>query len=59
MEVHNIRFYNYLPSMTVWQACSQCDNVLLYTNFGATYYASQIQYNNIQGPYFNMLGLKR
>ncbi len=45
--------------MTVWQACSKCDNLLLYTNFGATYFASKISYNNIQGAIYNMLGLKR
>ena len=45
--------------MTVWQACSKCDNILLYTNFGATYYASNILYQGISGAYYNMLGLKR
>lgn len=45
--------------MTVWQACSKCDNVLLYTNFGANYYASNILYQGINGPFYNMLGLKR
>lgn len=45
--------------MTVWQACSKCDNLLLYTNFGATYYASNIKYTNIAGSYYHMLGLKR
>ncbi len=45
--------------MTVWQACSKCDNILLYTNFGAAYYTSQIQYSNIYGDYLDMLGLKR
>ena len=45
--------------MTVWQACSKCDNLLLYTNFGATYYTSQIQYSAINGKFLNMLGLKR
>lgn len=45
--------------MTVWQACSKCDNLLLYTNFGATYYASKITYSNINGAFYNMLGLKR
>lgn len=45
--------------MTVWQACSKCDQIKLYTNFGATYYASQISYQGINGAYYNMLGLKR
>jgi hypothetical protein len=45
--------------MTVWQACSKCDNLLLYTNFGATYYASKISYSGIYGAFYNMLGLKR
>ena len=45
--------------MTVWQACSKCDNLLLYTNFGAIYYASNIKYTNIDGSYYHMLGLKR
>jgi hypothetical protein len=45
--------------MTVWQACSKCDNVLLYTNFGATYFASKISYTNINGGFYDMLGLKR
>lgn len=45
--------------MTVWQACSKCDHVLLYTNFGAAYFTSQIQYSGITGKFLNMLGLKR
>jgi hypothetical protein len=45
--------------MTVWQACSKCNNVKLYTNLGAVYSASNIKYTNIQGKYYNMLGLKR
>jgi hypothetical protein len=45
--------------MTVWQTCSKCDNLLLYTNFGATYFASKIQYSDIDGSFFNMLGLKK
>ena len=55
----NIRFYDFTAGMTVWQACSKCDNLLLYTNFGASYYASQISYQNIKGGYYDMLGLKR
>lgn len=31
----------------------------MYTNFGATYFASQISYNNVNGDFYNMLGLKR
>jgi len=59
MDFDNIRFYEFTSDMTVWQACSKCDNLLIYTNFGATYYASNIQYTNIAGSYYNMLGLKR
>lgn len=59
MAVDNIRFYEFTADMTVWQSCSKCDNLLLYTNFGATYYASNISYQDIQGAYYNMLGLKR
>lgn len=45
--------------MTVWQTCSKCDNLLLYTNFGANYFISKIQYADIDGKFFNMLGLKK
>ncbi len=45
--------------MTVWQSCSKCDNLVIYTNFGASYYASNISYQNINGSFYNMLGLKR
>ena len=52
----NIRFYDFPPGMTVWQACSKCDQVKLYTNTGAQYFATNIQYMNINGPYFFMMG---
>ncbi len=42
--------------MTVWQACSKCDQIKLYTNTGAQYFATNIQYMNINGPYFFMMG---
>ncbi len=58
-EFENIRFYNFTSEMTVWQACSKCDNLLLYTNFGATYFASKISYSGIDGGFYNMLGLQR
>jgi hypothetical protein len=45
--------------MTVWQACSKCDNLLLYTNFGATYFSSKISYQNINGAFYELLGMKR
>ncbi len=45
--------------MTVWRACSKCFQPLLYTNTGASYFASQISYSNINGSYFAMYGLKR
>lgn len=33
--------------------------MLSYTNLGAVYFTSKIKYNNVQGNYLNMLGLKR
>lgn len=45
--------------MTVWKTCSKCDNLLLYTNFGATYFSQKIKYTDIDGKYFKMLGLKK
>jgi hypothetical protein len=59
MTVENIRFYNFPPQSTVWESCSKCDNLLLYTNIGAVYKASQISYNGIQGKYYHMKGMER
>jgi hypothetical protein len=59
MTVENIRFYDFLETSTIWESCSKCDNVLLYTNLGAVYKASAISYTNVQGKYFHMKGLER
>jgi hypothetical protein len=57
--IENVRFYKFTTDMTVWQTCSKCDNILLYTNFGAAAFVSKIKYSDINGKFFNMLGLKR
>lgn len=59
VDFEDIRFYEFTSGMTVWQSCSKCDNLLLYTNFGATYWAEKISYTNINGNFYHMLGLKK
>lgn len=59
MTLENFRFYKFTKDMTVWQTCSKCDNLLLYTSFGANYFVSKVKYTDINGKYFNMLGLKK
>lgn len=40
LEMVDIRYHEFTSTQTVWEACSKCNHVLLYTNVGARYTSS-------------------
>lgn len=55
----NVRFYNFASYMNIFQACSHCNEDLLFTNGAHEYLVSGVTYSNISGSYVKMNGLRR
>jgi hypothetical protein len=55
----NLRFYNFPSTMTVFQSCSQCDNMDLLVTSGKSSFFEQIQYTNVSGSYLYWNGPRR
>ena len=51
LRFSDIRFYNFGPTMTPLQSCSECYIYKLWVTGGKTTEFEQISYNNIQGNY--------
>lgn len=51
LKFKDIRFFNFGPTMTPLQSCSECYHFKLWVTGGKTTLFSNISYNNIQGNY--------
>lgn len=49
--VQNVQFFNFGPTMTPLQSCSECFDFRLWVTGGKTTFFKNISYNNIQGDY--------
>lgn len=55
----NTRFYNYPAGSVVFVVCSKCDDVMFFNNLGTEVVVKNLTFDQVDGDYLLMLGLKR
>jgi hypothetical protein len=58
-NVTNTRFYNYPTGSIAFITCSKCDQKSLFTNLGSEVFIQNLTFDQVNGNYLLMLGLKR